>query len=140
MLCQMSYGAHLSTVQSETHHVWLSELSGRKAYWIGSYHMNIFTVNQFVLARPFFCVFRSQFCGALNLRTKDIADLRGKDNFFIRSPGFISLSFANLLENWNKMLLTVYSNTALSLPRSTALYAWLILIPFYFVPVRSGSK
>lgn len=34
-VCQMSYGANLATVQSETHQAWLSSLAGRKAYWIG---------------------------------------------------------------------------------------------------------
>ncbi|KAL4235762.1 FRAS1-related extracellular matrix protein 1 [Mactra antiquata] len=34
-LCQMSYGAHLATVQSSDHQTWLSGLAGRKAYWIG---------------------------------------------------------------------------------------------------------
>lgn len=34
-LCQMSYEAHLTTVQSQKHLMWLAELSGKKAYWIG---------------------------------------------------------------------------------------------------------
>ncbi|KAH3695330.1 hypothetical protein DPMN_082787 [Dreissena polymorpha] len=35
MLCQMSYGAHLASVVSEEHLRWMSEIGGRKAFWIG---------------------------------------------------------------------------------------------------------
>lgn len=34
-LCQMSHEAHLSTVRSKKHLTWLSQLSGKKAFWIG---------------------------------------------------------------------------------------------------------
>lgn len=37
MLCQMSHSGHLSTVQSESQFNWLSQLAGRKAYWIGEF-------------------------------------------------------------------------------------------------------
>lgn len=34
-LCQMSYSANLATIQSMEHQTWVSNLAGRKAYWIG---------------------------------------------------------------------------------------------------------
>lgn len=34
-LCQMSHEAHLSTIRSKRHLIWLSKLSGNKAFWIG---------------------------------------------------------------------------------------------------------
>lgn len=35
-LCQMSYGANLATIQTQDHQEWVSNLAGRKAYWIGT--------------------------------------------------------------------------------------------------------
>ena len=58
-LCQMSHEAHLSTVLSKRHLTWLSQLSGKKAFWIGKLTY-VFKRLDYCTSHVFFNHFQSQ--------------------------------------------------------------------------------